>query len=1091
MKKKWLLSVVCLGLTLLITACNLPNPNVGKTYQITYYVENEVVEHKPSEYVAGEGVELLPYLEVSDVYIGGTFSGWYDNPEYVGEVITSISKTTFGDKTFYGKWETTSTPTVYQISYVLNGGILPPESVKEYTSLEGVSLLPIPTKEGYRFDGWEKDGNIWNQIPVGTTGNLTFTALWTKNSSTVDELKEAVLAMNNYQYVFAYSCTDGLDDYFCTYEYSEDILKSTYLDPYDGQPYTEYLAYIDSLYYYYGQDEDGSYYRIDENDPYFYLSIQYLDILDLESIDSRLFVLNDGYYELKDQTKVHEVASLILGEYEDEVYTSFQIKVTNQKIVEILATSVFTYDQEEYIYNYTVTFSNHGNIEVTLPEVEDTPTPDVISIEEVYQEVDNQTVTTVGYVTGVVGNNIYIQDETGGLYLYFGGSNEILDELGIGTKLIVTGTKVTFKNLVELSPIIEVQILPETEEIHGIELEDLSTATLTNHVSCLVSYSNAEIVSLPTSWSLSNKDYSLTIRDGVNETTLFLSKYLSTEQKNTLFAFLQTKKVGDTICIENACVSCFNTYQLAVTDTTKITAGGPQTVVETSIEASIQKVKVPLYTSFEDIIQELVVTVYFSDTTSFIVTSDDYQLKHSYNDQKEDTYLVQVIYKNLQTTFTIVVGSPSPFQPEEGSVDLLEDVLSSMGKDPDTGEVYGVNRGLPAIGNPKILVIPVAFTDYAAKPNMVENLNKVLFGTSDETGWESLTSYYYQSSYGKLNITGTVLPVFQTGKSSTYYDSFYDGDYEILQAALEYYDSQIDYSEYDSDDDGYIDAIYLVYSCPISEEEDSMWWAYTSEYFTEDYEYYDQVEADFYLLAGYDFIFEELASPTKISYNAETFIHETGHLLGLDDYYDTDGSKGPAGGIGGGDMMDYNVGDHNAFSKMILGWTTPTIMNGDQATFTLQSFGSSGDCVLIPKGWNGTYFDEYYIIDFYTPDGLNEAEAGASGLFGTSGIRIYHIDATLNSDSTEVWSIWDIYQFNNSDTSHKLISLVEADKGNDIIGTTPEGGWSEDSDLFQENDSYLFDNWYDGTKPNFALTVISISNGEAVIQITSTNNQKA
>ena len=39
-------------------------------------------------------------------------------------------------------------------------------------------------------------------------------------------------------------------------------------------------------------------------------------------------------------------------------------------------------------------------------------------------------------------------------------------------------------------------------------------------------------------------------------------------------------------------------------------------------------------------------------------------------------------------------------------------------------------------------------------------------------------------------------------------------------------------------------------------------------------------------------------------------IHETGHALGLDDYYDTVGSTG---GFGGGTMMDSNVGDQDPY----------------------------------------------------------------------------------------------------------------------------------------------------------------------------------
>ena len=50
------------------------------------------------------------------------------------------------------------------------------------------------------------------------------------------------------------------------------------------------------------------------------------------------------------------------------------------------------------------------------------------------------------------------------------------------------------------------------------------------------------------------------------------------------------------------------------------------------------------------------------------------------------------------------------------------------------------------------------------------------------------------------------------------------------------------------------------------------------------------------------------------------FIHEFGHILGIDDYYDTSASgEHPMEGY---DIMDAMLGDHNAFSKFNQGWLT-------------------------------------------------------------------------------------------------------------------------------------------------------------------------
>lgn len=64
--------------------------------------------------------------------------------------------------------------------------------------------------------------------------------------------------------------------------------------------------------------------------------------------------------------------------------------------------------------------------------------------------------------------------------------------------------------------------------------------------------------------------------------------------------------------------------------------------------------------------------------------------------------------------------------------------------------------------------------------------------------------------------------------------------------------------------------------------------------------------------------------------DAHTYIHETGHILGLEDYYSYANSKeNPEYPVGGLDMMDYNIGDHMAFSKYLLNWISPKEIIGE------------------------------------------------------------------------------------------------------------------------------------------------------------------
>lgn len=141
--------------------------------------------------------------------------------------------------------------------------------------------------------------------------------------------------------------------------------------------------------------------------------------------------------------------------------------------------------------------------------------------------------------------------------------------------------------------------------------------------------------------------------------------------------------------------------------------------------------------------------------------------------------------------------------------------------------------------------------------------------------------------------------------------------------------------------------------------------------------------------------------------HAECLIHETGHVLGLIDYYDSDDNNGGLnGGLGRFSLMDANQGDLDPFSKAILGWVSPTLVYEQNYEVTLEPFTTTGDCLFISKLDNGTYFDEFYVISSYTPDGLNEYKHDMEyGLYSISGVLIYHVNFRTKKDITNVTNI--------------------------------------------------------------------------------------
>lgn len=97
-------------------------------------------------------------------YIDMVFKFWYQSRENLTEINVRFIKS-------------------YPLTYNLDGGTLPKDSITSYHSQEEFTL-PTPTKEGYDFAGWTGEGittpskNV--TIPTGTKGARSYTANWTK-----------------------------------------------------------------------------------------------------------------------------------------------------------------------------------------------------------------------------------------------------------------------------------------------------------------------------------------------------------------------------------------------------------------------------------------------------------------------------------------------------------------------------------------------------------------------------------------------------------------------------------------------------------------------------------------------------------------------------------------------------------------------------------------------------------------------------------------------------------------------------------------------------------------------------------------------
>ena len=457
------------------------------------------------------------------------------------------------------------------------------------------------------------------------------------------------------------------------------------------------------------------------------------------------------------------------------------------------------------------------------------------------------------------------------------------------------------------------------------------------------------------------------------------------------------------------------------------------------------------------------------------------------------------------------------------------------------------NRGYPhfkSVGENNLLVVPLkikGYEEYATSENLKKINDSFFLSDSLNTlGYYSLSEYYKISSYNKLNIKGEVTPWIDldltTKEISSSSISNYTldcGTYFPTEKAINYIKENlnIDLTKYDNDKDGFIDGVYFIYGCPTFLDDSSLssstFWNFT---------YYNVLNKDkasisspvlmTYSWSSFDML-SKGSDKTKL--DTHTYIHEFGHQLGLNDYYDTSNSGGlnpytsPMGGL---DMMDNNVGDHSAFSKFALGWVNPYVVNGDygEVNIELKSLLSDGECIILPtKEYNNTPFDEYFMIEYVKNDSINKLDstAGYPSTFYTdgriirfyskNGIRITHIDARgvdANLDYTDSINDMIMTKFSNTAStkegyycptnhnSYVLTSLISGNASRNTLGTFFV---ANNQDLIYEGTTIDFysssvnsrasmipfstNRFDDGSFFNYSIKVNSISEDEISITI--------
>ena len=491
--------------------------------------------------------------------------------------------------------------------------------------------------------------------------------------------------------------------------------------------------------------------------------------------------------------------------------------------------------------------------------------------------------------------------------------------------------------------------------------------------------------------------------------------------------------------------------------------------------------------------------------------------------------LKYVPYSSWVKEQKLMENDTTPIEYKDGTINSLSDFLSDFrsGHKRET---------IPTTGDRKLLVVPISFTDSKKEDQEDKKifLQNAFFGANDHTNYYSVAGYYNASSYGQLRLTGEVADWFNLDMSARELKemspSYMSKSSMVVNMAVDYYkanNSIKNLADYDTDGDGDIDGIYAIYDHPYNQDKtgDNLFWAYT--HYT--YKGEDGLNNEAPYVNGYSWTsIDAVLQEDNRSYT-NYLIHETGHLLGLTDYYNTkytgydnDYHYQPTGCF---DVMDYNIGDHSSFSKYLFKWASPKVVDDSMVgTLKLKPFTTSGEYLLIPskkyKDMNSPY-SEYLLIEYFAPTGLNKFSGsysytdanGKSGVYkypSYYGLIIWHINAYLGYyitglNQTMVCPIDDpdyaskigtkkvgldyVYSNSISDASARngsqvLIHLLESSGKNTFIDGVP----ANNNTLFRTGDDFGITkftdfNFSDGNAPEYGIKVKSLSTRDITIEI--------
>lgn len=394
-------------------------------------------------------------------------------------------------------------------------------------------------------------------------------------------------------------------------------------------------------------------------------------------------------------------------------------------------------------------------------------------------------------------------------------------------------------------------------------------------------------------------------------------------------------------------------------------------------------------------------------------------------------------------------------------------------KDPDFFKKKGINQGRPqklaALDTPtgqiKILAILVDFSD---NQNQVSGtyFDNLIYGTSGNTVW----SYYDEVSYSTLDIITVNLPS-STGwlNMPQTYAYYVNGDYgfgsyphnaqKLTEDAVYAANPYVDFSQYDNDNDGVVDALYIIHAGPGAE-----WTGDVNDIWSHAWSCHTDPYVDGVTVNSYSMEPEYWSSPNDMT--CGVYVHELGHVFGLPDLYDYDYDSR---GLGNWSVMaggSWNGGAGNspahfdAWCMSYLGFATPINVTG---SITAAPFPEVENSPTIYRLWtNGQGGSQYFLAE-------NRQKTGFDSALPHEGLMIYHVDETESGNNNQWYPGYTSY-------GHYKVALEQADGDWDLEHDTNSGDNGDPYPGSSNNHTFNNSSTPDSKSYAFSNTYVSVTN---------------